>query len=110
MIAGTCHATDVDGISYAAPDTLTMRKVLASLDEAEGADHPDVSLVHDNGWSLSVTESGTILWENLRESEAHRPIQHLRGAGREKALTLWQALAEGRFAAIEAEPWQALPA
>ena len=108
MIAGSCHATDIDGIAYAAPDVATMRRVLATLDEADGADHPDVSLVHDNGWSLSVTEQGTILWENLREPEHVRPIRHLRRAGREKALTLWQALAAGRIEEIEAEPWKRL--
>ena len=106
MRATACHATDVYGVSYAAPDVATMREVLDTLDEADAVEHPDVSLVHDSGWALTVTAVGHILWENLKEPEEARPIRVLRHAGRERGLALWQNLAAGELAAVEAEPWQ----
>jgi len=78
-----------------------MREILNELDESD-AEHPDAWLTHESGWSLSVFESGLIVWENVEEDCSPR---HMRNVSRDKALALWMKLAEGRIAEIDDEAW-----
>src|SRR4051794_19599831 len=89
------------GEGYDAPSEERMREILAQLD-AEDPEHPDAWLSHESGWTLSVFESGLLVWENL---ESSREPQHQIGVPREKALNLWLKLAHGEIAEIEKEPW-----
>lgn len=84
------------------PTIEKMREALAELD-AEDIEHPDVALIHESGWCLGAYPSGLLIWENLEEGEP----RHMRSVSREHVLDLWQLLARGEFATIEAEPWKA---
>ena len=84
------------------PSVQQMREALAELD-VEDIEHPDVALIHENGWCLGAYPSGLLVWENLENSEP----RHMRGVSRERVLKLWQRLSRGELAAIESEPWKA---
>jgi hypothetical protein len=83
------------------PTIEKMREALAELDE-EDIEHPDVALIHESGWCLGAYPSGLLIWEHLEGSGP----RHMRGISRERVLELWQMLARGEFAAIDAEPWK----
>lgn len=84
------------------PSVARMVEHLDSLDPNDD-EHPCVSLVHrESGWGIEVFASGLLILENtsIRDSE-----RHLRAAGRDKVLALWQALALGDIQTVMAEPW-----
>jgi len=68
----------------------------------EDHEHPDVSLGHESGWSLSAFPDGSLVWENVEEDGLPR---HMIGVPRDKVIDLWRRLAAGDIAAIEGEPW-----
>lgn len=78
-----------------------MRAALAEL-KVEDIEHPDVALTHESGWCLGAYPSGLVIWEHLENGEP----RHMRGVSRERVFGLWQMLARGEFAAIDAEPWK----
>ncbi|MFG3286387.1 hypothetical protein [Streptomyces sp. NPDC048111] len=93
--------TDLSGTSVEAPDEATMRTILDGLADADD-EHPDVSLTHENGWSLSAFPSGELLWllwENLDDPDA--PPRQLAGVTREEVLRLFGLLAQGETAEID---------
>lgn len=100
------HTTDADGITELNPTAEKMRALLDHLDrrEAEDAEHPDVSLVHDtSGWSISVFPSGVVTFENLDEpDEMPRFMSDL---SRNEALALWLDLSKGRIGHLMSQPW-----
>jgi hypothetical protein len=91
------------GHSDANASVQQMREALAELD-VEDPEHPDVALIHENGWCLGAYPSGLLVWENLAD-DAGRP-RHMRGVPRERVLQLWQQLSRGELKDIEAEPWK----
>lgn len=100
------HTTDAEGISELNPTAEKMRELLDSLDAADAneAEHPDVSLVHDtSGWSLSVFPSGVITFENLDEPDDAPSF--MSGVTRNKALELWLELSRGRIDHVNSHPW-----
>lgn len=96
------HVVTRWGSGEEAPNEQRMRKILAELDEHD-QEHPDACLTHETGWSLSVYESGLVIWENIDSEEVPR---HQIDVSREKALELWLNLSRGEIAAIEREPWR----
>lgn len=83
-----------------------MRELLAELDRND-PEHPDAWLSHENGWCLSVFQSGLVIWEYVEEAGEERiEPRHQVGVSREKALDLWLKLSMGEFDAIEREPWR----
>ncbi|MFJ8310651.1 MULTISPECIES: hypothetical protein [unclassified Streptomyces] len=93
--------TDLTGASVDEPDEATMRTILDGLADAD-TEHPDVSLTHENGWSLSVFPSGELLWllwENLDDPDT-APRQ-LSGVTEDEVLRLFALLAAGETAEIE---------
>jgi hypothetical protein len=80
-----------------------MREVLAEL-ATEDDEHPSVALTHESEWSLGAYTGGLLVWENVGDDT---PPRHLNGVSAERVLGLWQKLAAGRVAEIEAEPWLA---
>jgi hypothetical protein len=84
------------------PDQERMRELLAELDTPD-EEHPDTWLVYDGRWSLSVHETGLVVWE---DEEDPRSPRHMVRVSREKALDLWIKLSQGDLKAIEAESWQ----
>lgn len=103
---GLYHTTDTDGITELNPPAETLRGLLNSLDamEADDADHPDVSLVHDtSGWSISVFPSGVVTFENLNEPD--EMPRFMSGISRNEALALWLDLSRGRIEHLCCQPW-----
>ncbi|MFU8848932.1 MAG: hypothetical protein ACNA77_09495 [Opitutales bacterium] len=101
------HTTDAEGISLLNPDADAMRAVLDQLDapDAEDAEHPDVSLIHDaSAWSLSVFPNGTIIFENLEDDD--EAPRHLTQISRHDALQMWQKLAHGEIENLLELPWK----
>jgi hypothetical protein len=100
------HTTDTDGITELNPSPEKMRELLDSLDDtdAEEADHPDVSLIHDStGWALSVFPSGVVTFENLDEPDgAPRYMSHIT---RNQALKLWLELSRGEINQVKSRAW-----
>ncbi|MEU1890968.1 hypothetical protein [Streptomyces pristinaespiralis] len=86
-----------------APDPQTVRQVLDGLAQADD-EHPDVSMAHESGWSLSAFASGLLLRENTGHDSVI-PAQ-MRAVGREEVLRLFGLLAGGDIAAIETLPWR----
>lgn len=102
------HTTDLLGISEINPDRRKLREVLAQLDDRDllaEADHPDVSLTHDDsGWMITLYPSGIAAYENLeRPDEAPR---HMKNLSRQRALQLWIELSAGHLDRIAAQPWE----
>src|SRR4051794_1954422 len=84
------------------PPIAQMIEHLDSLDPND-QEHPSVCLVHrESGWGIEVFESGLLVLENtsIRNSQ-----KHIRGANREKTLSLWKTLASGDIEAVMSEPW-----
>ncbi|NJO23869.1 MAG: hypothetical protein HC868_14245 [Sphingomonadales bacterium] len=96
------HTRDRWGTTESNPPVERLRALLLSLDTVD-PEHPDVSLNHDSGWSLSAFPSGRLVWENV-EMAGSAP-RHMPGVPREKVLALWLSLTQDNIAAIEAEAW-----
>jgi hypothetical protein len=94
---------DVMGGAVDEPGPETMRQVLDGLAHAD-AEHPDVSLSHESGWSLSAFHGGLLVWENT-EDDSVVPGE-LHDVPREETLRLFGLLAAGDIAPVDALPWQ----
>jgi hypothetical protein len=84
------------------PDEKRMHELLAELDTPD-EEHPDTWLTHESGWTLSVDQTGLVVWA---DGEDLAPPRHMTRVSRKKALELWISLSKGDLKAIEAEPWQ----
>jgi len=78
-----------------------MAEVLLELSAAD-AEHPDVSLTHESGGSISVFRSGLAVFENVETGEGP---WHIRHASNTTTLELWQLLAAGRISELQGQPW-----
>ncbi|MFF1697594.1 hypothetical protein ACFVXC_28925 [Streptomyces sp. NPDC058257] len=94
---------DVMGETVDEPDPETMRHVLDGLANADD-EHPDVSLSHESGWSLSAFRGGLLTWANA-EDDSVAP-RRMREVAREETLRLFGLLAAGDVVSIEALSWQ----
>ncbi|WP_035603351.1 hypothetical protein [Haloferula sp. BvORR071] len=81
-----------------------MRAILAELDTPD-QEHPSTWLSDDAEWTLSIYESGLVVWENGENEEGGEP-RYQEGLSREASLRLWQLLVAGNYAEIEQEPWK----
>lgn len=79
-----------------------MRTAIDGLRDAD-AEHPEVSLKHASGWTLSYFSSGRLTWEDVG---ADGPARHMANVLPDRVLLLWKKLAAGDLSAIETEPWQ----
>ncbi len=90
------------GDSEDAPTEARMREILSELDTPD-PEHPDTWLSHETGWTLSVFEGDTVIWENPEEEQGPRYLQKV---SREDALRMWLLLSRGAFNELESEPWR----
>lgn len=100
----TYHTTDAEGRTLVTPSSKQMRAVLASLEHADEADFPDVSLVHESGWAITIDERWLAVLERVEDPVVAMrtlSVEHLDGA-----FTLWASLAAGDLKAIEAMSWR----
>ena len=88
------------GGSEDAPPPTRLRQILAELDVPD-PEHPDTWLTHESGWTLSVYESGLVLFAN-----ADGAASHMNSVSRERALELWLILANGRIDELAALQWK----
>jgi hypothetical protein len=98
------HVTNRMGEMFNSPDSETIDRVLAELDDPIDDEHPDVDLTHESGWSLGVFPYGSVTWENVEDRDAPGP-RHLDAVSRAEVRRLWLALAAGHISEIESEPW-----
>ncbi|MFE4368457.1 hypothetical protein ACFRMN_09460 [Streptomyces sp. NPDC056835] len=63
---------DTMGEGFDEPDEARIREILAELTGAD-EEHPDVSLQHESGWSLSVFPDRFVRWQNV-ESDRPEPV------------------------------------
>ena len=107
------HAVDCEGcVTYVithrsgametdAPLTV-LDALVAELDQQDD-EHPDISVSHESGWTLSAFPSGRVLYENFEEL-AQKPQQIV--VDRWVLRDLLRALAIGDLRRVESEAWQ----
>jgi hypothetical protein len=97
----TYYAYDRMGKTVPLPDEATMLTLLDSL-AVRDPEHPEVSLNHESGWTLSVFGSGLVVLENVETDEGpwNRRLE-----SPQEALALWRQLARGDFTALQSNPW-----
>ncbi len=98
------HTTDPYGVSEIEPSLPKMRRILERLQHADGAEHPDAALVHESGWSITITAGGTAVFENLEDEEELSSRLRL-GLDLNDALRLWERLASGDIDGLLEEDW-----
>ena len=94
-------AYDRMGSTVPSPDANQRRRLLDSLGR-EDPEHPDVSLTHESGWSISAFPSGLIVFENVETGEGP---WHMRSVPAARTLELWDALAVGKHVELVSLPW-----
>ncbi|WP_326689800.1 MULTISPECIES: hypothetical protein [unclassified Streptomyces] len=99
----SCFMYDLMGGVVDDPGPDTVRAVLKSLAQADD-EHPDVSLSHTSGWSLTAFQDGRLIWENP-EDDRWAPGE-LRDVPQEETLRLFTLLAAGETDRIERLPWR----
>ncbi|WP_419995880.1 hypothetical protein [Streptomyces boninensis] len=62
------YMNDVMGAAVDEPTEVQIRNILSRLQNAD-EEHPDVSLGHESGWTLSVYGDKTVLWENVEDPD-----------------------------------------
>ena len=72
------------GESIDEPTEAEIREIVTELQNTD-AEHFDVSLVHESGWSLSVYSDRTLVWENVNDEDV-RPC--------EVTLDSWQGVVD----------------
>ncbi|MCP4309158.1 MAG: hypothetical protein GY926_11475 [bacterium] len=96
------HVRTRQGEFISNPNDDTIDRVLAELDDPLDPEHPDVSLGHESGWTLSVFPSGLLLWENVESDDGPRQRARI---DRREIRRLWLALAKGDLASVEGFGW-----
>jgi hypothetical protein len=74
--------------------------LVAELDNAN-AEHPDISLMIDDGWVMSAYPNGSVVLEHLQSGDR----RHLVSVERPRVTELMARLAQGGPGALDAEPW-----
>ncbi len=89
------------GNSENEPAFSSLSSLFDELSEAS-SEHTDVSLTHESEWCLSAFQSGLVVCENLAgEGEP----KHMRNIQKDKIISLWQKLAQGKISEIHHESW-----
>ena len=83
-------------------DTTDFAGLLAELDVAD-AEHGDVAVEDESGWSLTAHRNGNVTFENVDEDGDPR---HMRNVPRDKVLDLMRLVAAGDIEAVSREDWQ----
>lgn len=66
-------------------------------------EHPDVTLAHESGWSISVFDGGLAVFENAEGGDGP---WHMSDLSRAQVLSLWHSLARGETEALHSHAWQ----
>jgi hypothetical protein len=76
-----------------------MREILDELEHCD-AEHAAAWLSDEDGWTLSPTPKGRVVF-----SDPERRDRHLLNVTKERILSLWGLLALGAFEELERQPW-----
>src|SRR3954453_22683172 len=77
-------------------------ELVAELDHDDDAEHPDIAIAHESGWSLSALTGGLVVWENVDEGEP----RHMAGLSRDQVRNLFDAVVASDLGVVEAQPWE----
>ena len=85
-----------------APPLEQLPILLTELDKRpEDTEHGSVALTHESEWCLSVARGGYVVFEHL-ENGGER---HMSSVSPEDIIRMWNLLAVGRIADLEAMAW-----
>ena len=93
------HSTGEMESGYPTERFTELLEELASADD----EHPDVSVVHESEWSLTVYKSGFLVLENLEFGE---PSYLGPADAKQSTLDLMVGIAEGRIEEVRSAPWR----
>lgn len=96
------YITNRWGTSIQNPQQLELIAALNELEKSD-AEHPDCWLNTEDGWSISIFESGLAIFENIETGEGP---WHMRSISKTIALELWQLLQANNIAALQNQPWE----
>jgi hypothetical protein len=69
-------------------------------------EHGDVAVINqDNAWGISAHRDGRVVLENLALAGKDTP-RHMIPVSKQRVLTLWRLLIDGKSDEILAEPWK----
>lgn len=83
------------------PNAQDLAAALEELDKPDD-EHPDCWLSSENGWTITVFQSGKIIFENVETGEGP---WYLIGISRALTLELWQLLQTNNLTALQSKPW-----
>jgi hypothetical protein len=87
------------------PPPEALDALLAELDEdPDDTEHPDVGVVHESDWAISVYANGLVTLENVEDLDIEP--RHLRAVDRSDARRLLALMAQGRLEEILADQWE----
>lgn len=96
----TFTVTHRSGAMQLESDPSVIDLLLAELD-IDDPEHPDVSVTHENGWTLSAFNSGLLVWENVESG----PAMHMTNLSRSEVKRLFLTLAIGDVSTVNMEEW-----
>lgn len=94
----SCFAYGLMGGVVHNPSKDEMQSLLSSVGAAD-AEHPDVSLNTEDGWSLSYSKAKNIAFENVETGEGP---WHMTNIQIDQALSLWLLLSSGHIEDVRA--------
>jgi len=95
------HLTRRWGETIANPKSQDLTLALGELAKHD-VEHPDCWLSSHDGWSISIFESGLVVFENIETGEGP---WHMRAVPNPEALKLWQLLQENDLKSLRTKPW-----
>ena len=95
------HISHIHGSSEVNPLLESLDALYEELKQSD-AEHTDVGVTHESGWSLGAFQSGLLVWENVDDGDP----RHMCGIDSEHTLRLWRLLAAGNIDEIDREDWQ----
>jgi hypothetical protein len=98
----TVHLTKRWGEDISNPTPQDLAVAIAELAQPD-SEHPDCWLSSEDGWSVSLFESGLAVLENIETDEGP---WYLTDVSRETALELWSLLQAGDLPTLRAKAWQ----
>lgn len=99
------YSTNHYGVSEWRPDRQRLHELLLELDDADDAEHPDLSVTHSSGWVLTYTQTRNLLIEHLDRPDPRGPLI-LRKVSHEQALLIFMRLAASNLDGVLREDWQ----
>lgn len=90
--------TDRNGAMESDPPSSRLDELVSELDGPRDDEHPDVSVAHESGWSLSAFPTGMLIWENVKEDGIERRVS---GLSRDDVWELFGAVSRGEVQFVD---------